>query len=145
MLKQDSSPRKRSGYFVSLQPGLKAAGDTGVGSASVIWSREPPDIKKTVIGKTLLETVLRTFDRILFSHITLGTNNCFCYVFTWFPSRQLFNIAVLAYRTKVLLFCRILKKVSFVSQQCDKVAGNVWLCRIKCKTLLSFFLGSSLE
>lgn len=80
---------------------------------------------KTVIGETLLETVLRIFDHILFSHITLGTNNYFCCVFTWFLSRQLFNIAVLAYRTKVLLFCRILKKVSFVSQQCNKTAGNV--------------------
>lgn len=110
-----------------------------VGSASVIWSREPPDIETTVIGKTLLETVLRIVDRILFSHITLGANNCFCYVFTWLWFRQLFDTAVLACRTKVLLFCRILKKVSFVSQQCDKTAGNVWLCRIKCKTLSPFF------
>lgn len=150
MLEQESSPRKRNGCSVSLLPKLKAAGDPGdllflVGSASVIWSREPPDTEKFVIGKTLLETVLRIFDHTLFSPITLGTNNCFCYVFTWLQSRQLFNIAVLAYRTKVLLFCRILKKVSFVSQQCDKTSGSVWLCRIKRKTLFSFFLGSSLE
>lgn len=144
MLKRESSPRKRNGCFVSVLPKLKAAGDTGdllflVGSASVIWSREPPGTERTVIGKTLLVTVLRIFDHILFSPITLCTNNGFCYVFTWLWYRQVFNIAVLAYRAKVLLFCGILKKVSFVSQQCDKTSGDVWLCRIKCKTLSSFF------